>query len=197
MENKELFFKRLSPYHCPSEIVKIELAYTLAKYGHSHQTRKQVNENGDNIRYFEHPRAAAIILMDEAKLFDIELIIGCLMHDIFEDSKNVTPEMVEQVFGKEVCKILKTVSKCPKEGYLERFSTCKDFRPFVVKACDRLDNLRSMDNVTIEFKSKQIKETKEHYFELFERMVNICPEEYKKSCYILRDLIREQIARIS
>lgn len=196
MENRELFFNRLKPFHPPSVITKIELAYTLSKYGHSYQTRKEFDDNGNPIRYFEHPRSAAIILMDEIKIYDEELVISCLMHDVIEDSKNISSQMIEQFFGKDICKILQTLSKCPKEGYLERFFACKDFRPYIIKACDRLDNLRSLDQVSNEFKEKQIKETKEKYFDLFERMLQICPEDYYKNCLKLRDLIREQIARI-
>lgn len=196
MENRESFFARLNPFHTPNTIVKIELAYTLSKFGHSYQTRKQNDSDGNPIRYFEHPRSAAIIMMDEIKIYDYEMVCAALMHDLIEDSRNVPANMIESVFGTDVCRILKTLSKCPKEGYLDRFKVCKDFRPFIIKACDKLDNLRTLDGTSQNFKDKQIKETKEHYFDLFEIMLDICPKEYYKNCLKARDLVREQIARI-
>lgn len=193
MENKKTFMDRVRPYYSPKEMVKIETAYVFAKYGHSHQMRKQKNENGDQVRYFEHPRSTAIILMDELDLYDFDLVVSCIMHDIFEDSENITPEIVEECFGTEVCKILKTVSKCPKEGYLDRFNNCKSFKPFIIKGCDRLDNLRSLGDLDENFIDKQIKETKEKYFPLFKKMVDICPKEYYSSCIKLQNLIINQV----
>lgn len=194
-ENRELFFNRLQPFHAPSTITKIELAYTLSKWGHHYQMRTQKDKDGNNIRYFEHPRSVAIILMDELNIFDYEMVVSALMHDIFEDSRHINPPMVEQFFGTDVCKIIKTLTKEPKEGYIDRFLICKDYRPFIIKACDRLDNLRSLDDCSKEFKIKQVKETKEKYFQIFEKMINISPDEYKESCKNIRDKIREIIAK--
>ena len=81
------------------------------------------------------------------------------------------------------------MSKVPKEGYLERFFLSTDFRPYVLKACDRLDNLRSLKGGTPEFQVKQIKETQEKYYPLFDRMVELTPPVYLDRVQKLRDLI--------
>jgi (p)ppGpp synthase/HD superfamily hydrolase len=197
VENKEKFFKRLSPFHVPSVLTKIELAYLLTKAGHQYDFRKQLDENGKPIRYFEHCRSVALILMDEANIHDDNMVITALFHDTFEDSRNVTPQIVEQFFGPDVCKMIKTLSKTPSEGYIERFKACKDYRPYVIKACDRLHNLRTLIHPysEVSFQIKQVKETKEKYFDLFERMVVLSPDEYKENAMCLRDKIREIVAK--
>ncbi len=196
-ENKESFFNRLAPFHSPSMINKIKLAYTLSKWGHQYQVRKEVDDNGNNVRYFEHPRRVAINLMDIVKSFDYEIIVGALCHDLLEDSESFTESMMEQFFGEDCCKIVKVLSKNPKEGYLDRFFMCKDFRPYIIKASDRLDNLRTLINpgTSKEFQARQIKETEEKYFDLFDRMIEIAPIEYKQGAIILRDKIREEVAK--
>lgn len=41
MENKQTFRARLTPHFSPSTCLDIHLAYTLAKFGHRAQTRKE------------------------------------------------------------------------------------------------------------------------------------------------------------
>ena len=89
-----------------------------------------------------------------------------------------------------MCNIVKVLSKVPKEGYLERFHVCTDWRPYFVKACDRLDNLRSLAQCSVEFRRKQVAETKDKYYRLFDRMVVLTPEEYRDGVRRLRDLIQ-------
>ncbi|MCZ2224302.1 MAG: HD domain-containing protein [Chitinophagales bacterium] len=196
-ECRETFFERLSPYHAPSELRKIELAYTLAKFAHRAQTRKELDENGFNIRYFEHLRRTALIVMDEAKCYDADIVISALLHDSLEDHpRDITPEMMEQFFGTDVVRTVKLLSKVPKEGYLDRLFNTDSYKPLLVKACDRLDNLRSLDHPenTIEFKIKQVKETKEKYFTLFEKLEKIAPDHLRDSSRRLLEKIKEEIA---
>lgn len=59
----------------------------------------------------------------------------------------------------------------------------------MLKACDRLDNLRTLHYGSIEFQQKQIKETREKYYPVFNRMVEIAPSEQKERAIYLRDQI--------
>ena len=88
------------------------------------------------------------------------------------------------------------LSKDPKEGYLDRFYVCTDWRPYFVKACDRLDNLRSMEGSTVEFRRKQVTETRDKYFRLFDRMVTLTPDEYRDGVRRLREQITTTTAEI-
>lgn len=191
-ENRSTFFARLEPFLAPSVLLDVQHAYTLAKYGHRAQVRKELDEVGDPVRYFEHVRRVGIILIDEAKIVRSEMIISALMHDIIEDAPNLPPALIEHCFGIDVVCIVKTLSKAPKEGYLERFHMCTDWRPYVVKACDRLDNLRSLGGATRSFRVKQVAETRDKYFDLFDRMMTLTPPEYLARVQRLRDSIRQE-----
>ncbi len=60
-ENRETFFSRLEPFLVPSQLLNIKLAYTLAKYGHRSQHRKELDINGEPVRYFEHVRRVTLV----------------------------------------------------------------------------------------------------------------------------------------
>ena len=195
-ENHDTFFERLRPYFAPSVVRKIELAYMLSKYAHRAQVRKEVDEHGDPIRYFEHVRRATLIGLDLARIVRLDTTVALILHDTLEDTR-LTPEIIEDCFGADVCGIVKVLSKVPKDGYLDRFFVSTDWRPYFCKACDRLDNLQSLDQATPEFKVKQVNETKDKYFRLFDRMVTLTPEECRDGTRRLRDAIHEQVERLS
>lgn len=195
-ENRASFFARLEPFLAPSVLLDVQHAYTLAKYGHRAQVRKELDDHGDPIRYFEHVRRVAIILVDEVKIVRPEMIVASLLHDVVEDAPNLPPALIEHCFGTDVTNIIKTLSKVPKEGYLDRFYMSTDWRPYVIKGCDRLDNLRSLDGANKEFRLKQIFETQGKYFPLFDRMLELVPVEHKPRAQHLRDAIRSQTATL-
>ena len=161
-ENRESFFSRLEPFLAPSVLLDVQHAYTLAKYGHRAQVRKELDTSGEPIRYFEHVRRVAILLVDEVKIVKSEMIVAALLHDIIEDAPNLPPALIEHCFGIDVVCIIKTLSKTPKEGYVDRFYMCTDWRPYVIKACDRLDNLRSLCSASKQFRAKQVEETMQY-----------------------------------
>jgi len=198
MENKETFQARIRPYFSPSEQLDVKLAYCLAKFGHRAQVRKELIE-GKPTRYFEHVRRVAIILMDEMKIMDRDMIIAALLHDSLEDCADLSPELLEHSFGSNVVSIIKLLSKVPKEGYMDRLENCKNWKALAIKACDRLDNLRSLmiPGTSLEFQKKQIKETKEKYFPIFDQLMTLCPPVYAPNISVVRDEIRRLIERYS
>lgn len=190
IENRESFFSRLRPFHSPGTLLDIELAYTLAKFSHRAQTRKELDSSGNPLRYFEHVRRVALILIDEAHIVHPDLVIASLLHDGVEDTRDVTPEMIEHCFGRDVSQIVKVLSKTPKEGYVERFRIANDWRAYTIKMCDRLDNLRSLHQTAPEFQAKQIKETREKYIPLFNGLSpDIIPGCYFHGVMSVRDKI--------
>jgi (p)ppGpp synthase/HD superfamily hydrolase len=196
VENRESFFQRLYPFFSPKVLRDIELAYILAKAAHRSQTRKELDDQGEPVRYFEHIRRATLIGIDLAKIVRPDTVIASILHDDIEDTRDLRPEMIEHVFGPDVCGIVKVLSKDPKEGYLDHFYVCTDWRPYFVKACDRLDNLRSMSGTTPEFRRKQVAETRDKYFRLFDRMVTLTPDEYRDGARRLREAISQTTEQI-
>lgn len=194
-ENRDSFFKRLDPFMAPSAMLGVQLAYTLAKYGHRGQFRKEVDATGHRIRYFEHVRRVAIVLIDELEIVRQEMVVASLLHDIIEDAPNLPAAVIEHAFGTDVTTIVKVLSKDPKEGYLKRFRACTDWRPYVIKGCDRLDNLRSLSVGDEGFRMKQVAETHDKYYPLFDRMVEITPDIYRNSAVLLRQMLHEETER--
>jgi (p)ppGpp synthase/HD superfamily hydrolase len=189
MENKETFQARVQPHLAPSAQLDVKLAYCLGKFGHRAQFRHELTE-GKPTRYFEHVRRVAIILMDEMKIVDRDMIIAALLHDSLEDTKDLTPELLEHCFGSHVVHIVKLLSKVPKTGYIDRLAACYEWEILAIKACDRLDNLRSLmiPENSYEFKCKQIKETLTYYCPVFDNLVRLAPKHHHKN--VLR-VVRE------
>jgi len=195
MENRETFFQRLKPFFVPSTLLDVELAYTLAKFSHRSQVRKEVDGEGQPVRYFEHIRRVALVLIDEAKIINREMVIASLLHDGMEDTRDLTPAMIEHCFGPDVTQMVMTLSKVPKDGYLERFYTSTDWRVYLIKACDRLDNVRSLSQASPAFQAKQIAETRDKYYSLFDRMVSLTPTEFRDRTQTIRDQVRQATER--
>lgn len=167
MENRESFFARLSPFMPPSELRNVEVAYMMAKFAHRAQKRNETDQNGDQVRYFEHLRRVAIVLIDECEVRDWRIICAALLHDSLEDTRDITPEIIEHLFDARVCQIVKLLSKCPKEGYLDRLQKYGDDEVIMIKGADRLDNMRSLGQATPEFVKKQVIETREKMMPIF------------------------------
>ena len=193
MENKASFFKRIEIHFTPSEVRDIRLAYMLAKFGHRAQTRKEVDSEGHALRYFEHLRRVAISLLDEARCYSSELVIAALLHDSLEDTEDISADMIEHCFGLEVTRIVKVLSKCPADGYLDRFHDCVDWRPFAIKACDRLSNLRSLAGTDFAFREKQLTETRTKYVPLFDKMVTLTHDANLVKLHTLKNLITQEL----
>lgn len=196
VENKETFQARIKPFFSPSDQLDIKLAYTLAKFGHRAQLRKELVD-GKPVRYFEHVRRVALILMDELKIMDRDMIIAALLHDSLEDTEDLTAELIEHSFGSRVATMVTLLSKIPKEGYVERLKRCNLWEVITLKMCDKTDNLRSLmvPGVSLDFQKKQVTEAKEHYFPLFDQLIQLCPATHKATISILRDEIRMLVAK--
>lgn len=186
---RKRFAARLEPYLLKNELENVMTAYVFAKYGHQEQKR----DNG--IRYFEHPRAVADIIIDELKIRNSwELVVTALLHDIVEDSYILTEKRIEINFGREVALWVKFLTKKPKDGYHERLKTDAPWQVLLVKLCDRLDNLRTLSNCTPEKQRKQILETEAQYIPLADLLIEKIPSEYKERAVYLKEKIQELCA---
>src|ERR1035437_1960077 len=104
-ENHKRFLNIFCLKISPTEMEKLDFAYNLAKYGHRNQRRET------NARYFEHVRSTAIILAEEFGIFDVEIIIAALLHDIIEDSFILTEKWTKTIFGERVALLISAVTK--------------------------------------------------------------------------------------
>ena len=155
------FYKRASTYLNKSDIKKIQKAYTLAFYAHEGQLRR------DGSKYITHPEAVSNILLDLK--MDPDSICAALMHDVLEDC-DVNKNNLKKLFGDSVAEIVDGVSKLGKLDITSKtdrdannlqkmmLAMSKDVRVVLVKICDRLHNMRTIEHLP---RSKQIKKSKE------------------------------------
>ena len=155
------FYKNAKSYLDYDEIKKIQKAYTFAFYSHDGQSRQ------DGSKYISHPIEVAQILLDLR--MDPDTICAALLHDVLEDC-DVNKRNLAKLFGNDVAEIVDGVSKLGKlditpgmdrdANNLQKMmlAMSKDVRVVLVKICDRLHNMRTIEHLP---RSKQIKKSKE------------------------------------
>ena len=166
----EKFLAKLENALLKRELENIQTAYLFAKYGH----RGQQRHNG--VRYFEHPRAVAEIVIKELRLKnDWRIIVLALLHDILEDSWLLTEYRLERNFGRKVALWVKLLTKQPKDGYHERLKQAP-WQVLLIKLCDRLHNLRTLEHCDEAKQRKQVLETCELYLPLADILIARLPK---------------------
>ena len=155
------FFKKAKSYLGYKDLKKIQKAYTFAFYSHDGQQRR------DGSNYITHPVEVASILLELR--MDPDTICAALMHDVLEDC-DVNKGNLRELFGEDVAEIVDGVSKLGKLDITARMdrdannlqkmmlAISKDVRVVLVKICDRLHNMRTIEHLP---RSKQIKKSKE------------------------------------
>src|SRR6266511_3542465 len=142
--------ERIRRYHAAADVEIVSRAYDYSLRAHERQKRK----SGDP--YFIHPASVAGIIA-ELRL-DTASICAGLLHDVVED----TPASLEEIrgsFGQEVATIVDGVTKLGKINFTSRedrqaesfrkmvVAMAQDLRVLLIKLCDRLDNMRTLDHM--------------------------------------------------
>lgn len=150
----------------------LEKAFSFSKNAHEGQQRK----SGEP--YFNHLVYTAINIAKQN--MDIETILAGLLHDTLEDTKTI-PEDIEKEFGKDVLFLVEGVTKLGTIKYqgIERhaesmrkffIAISEDIRVVVIKLCDRLHNISTLEYLR-EDKAKRIAiETLEIHARLADRI---------------------------
>ena len=137
----------------PEEIDRVKKAYEIAKEAHKNQKR----ESGEP--YIIHP---INVCMNLALLYaDGDSLCAGLLHDVVEDT-DCTIEMIEKEFGPEVAHLVDGVTKISNLHFSSKDQATNanirrlinslndDVRIIIIKLCDRLHNIR-----TLEFKAPE------------------------------------------
>lgn len=208
-ETRTTFIARLQNRFSQSDIQLIEYAYDLSKSAHRTQNR----DSGE--RYFEHPRAGCLILMDELGLYDRNLLIAFLLHDVGEDTAllgNVIKSYDEFIttaqfrvdlsFGAEITDIVIRLTK-PSVDNIRFHSKSEVFDYYIAelkkspaaiinKLVDRLHNLRSLPrNQKIKIE-RQIVETESVYIP----MIDLVTGDYAPYANILKQKIQVELSKL-
>ncbi len=174
-------------------------AYNFASKAHKNQKRR----TGEP--YIQHSLHTAFLLTTIKA--DIDTIIAGVLHDVPEDTE-YTLEDIEKRFGKEIAMLVEGITKLGKIKYrgVERYrenlrkmflAMAQDIRVILIKFCDRLHNLRTLDAQPENKRIRIAKETMEIYapiagllgaWRLKWQMEDICfkylfPDDFKKLEY--------------
>jgi GTP pyrophosphokinase len=164
---------RIRAYHPSADVEIVSRAYEYSLRAHEGQKRK----SGEP--YFTHPAAVAGIIT-ELRL-DTASICAGLLHDVVEDTLAKLDD-VEKEFGSEVAFLVDGVTKLSKINFTSRedrqaenfrkmvIAMARDIRVLLVKLCDRLDNMRTLDYMSPEAQERIARETMDIYAPLANRL---------------------------
>ena len=190
-ENAEKFFARIEPFMSRGELLDVHVAYMLSKYGHRGQARK---ERVDDIpkRYFEHPRDGAIVIIDELQLYIARIICIILLHDCPEDSREVTLEIIEHIFGSDMARSVKLVTNDfdDVQAYVDRMLVAGDWEALIAKLVDILINMRTWTGKEMALKQLQKVWT---YRPIADKLKAICPSALRPNVVKLCGLINLEL----
>lgn len=159
-------FQLADIYFSKKELDLLQIAYNLAFEAHKGQFRKEGSP------YITHPISVATILLELH--LDAQTVCAGLMHDVLEDSF-IKKSYLEKLFGKETVAIVDGVSNLNKLDFdsieernannLQKMALAmsKDIRVIIVKLCDRLHNMRTIEFLSREKQIKKSIETLELY----------------------------------
>ena len=184
--------------------VLINHACEFAQKAHEGQLRK----SGEP--YYNHVFATGINLA--TLKMDADTISAGIMHDVLEDTKVTEAEMTKE-FGEHITKLVQGVTKLGKLRYsgmerhvesLRKFfvAAADDIRVVVIKLCDRLHNIQTLQYVSPEKQKRIALETIELHARLADRLgmgrlkaeledaafPYVYPEEYKKTVELFQTL---------
>ena len=163
ISNFEQLYKKLQKYiKNTEELEEIKKAYLFANEKHKGQKRI----SGEN--YIIHPLNVAYILSDIHA--DSKTIEAALLHDTIEDC-DVTKEELEEKFGKEVAKLVESITKINKLNFSGDTDAMianqrkilvgltEDVRVIILKLADRLHNMRTLWALSEKRQKANAKET--------------------------------------
>ena len=148
-------------------------AFTYADTEHHGQLRK----SGEP--YIIHPLAVADIVADLG--LDVDSVIAALLHDCIEDT-DATHEEIAKLFGATVADLVEGVTKLTRVQYTSKeeeqmenlrkmlMAMAHDIRVILIKICDRLHNMRTMEYQTPEKQKQKSFETMEIYAPIAHRL---------------------------
>src|SRR3954470_21257797 len=160
-------------YHPAADVDLIRKAYRYSELAHDGQMRK----SGDP--YFIHPASVAGIIT-ELRL-DTASVCAGLLHDVVEDTLTTTKD-IEREFGGEIASLVDGVTKLGKINFTSKedrqaenfrkmvVAMARDIRVLLIKLCDRVDNMRTLEHMKPEAQERIARETLEIYAPLANRL---------------------------
>ena len=173
LERYQALEDKIKEYNPALDAQRLFRAFTYADNAHAGQLRK------DGSPYITHPLAVAEIVA-ELEL-DTDSIIAALLHDCIEDT-GATHEEIAKLFGATVADLVEGVTKLTRVQYTSKeeeqmenlrkmlMAMAKDIRVILIKICDRLHNMRTMEYQSARKQKEKALETMEIYAPIAHRL---------------------------
>ena len=173
LESYHALEEKIKQYNHNLDTKRLYAAFQYADSAHSGQLRK------DGSPYITHPLAVAEIVA-ELEL-DTDSIIAALLHDCIEDT-GATHEDIAKLFGAPVADLVEGVTKLTRVQYTSKeeeqmenlrkmlMAMAKDIRVILIKICDRLHNMRTMEYQSPRKQREKALETMEIYAPIAHRL---------------------------
>ena len=173
LERYQALEDKVSAYTPNLDTQRLFAAFTYADAEHHGQLRK----SGEP--YIIHPLAVADIVADLG--LDVDSVIAALLHDCIEDT-DATHEEIAKKFGAPVAELVEGVTKLTRVQYVSKeeeqmenlrkmlMAMAQDIRVILIKICDRLHNMRTMEYQSPKKQREKSLETMEIYAPLAHRL---------------------------
>ena len=147
LERYQILVEKIRGYMPNADFERLESAFRYADSHHSTQLRK------DGSPYVTHPLSVAELVTEMG--LDLDSIIAALLHDTIEDT-DATHEEIAKLYGETVADLVEGVTKLTRVQYTSKeeeqmenlrkmlMAMAKDIRVILIKICDRLHNMRTM-----------------------------------------------------
>ena len=173
LERYQALEDKVSAYTPNLDTQRLFAAFTYADAEHHGQLRK----SGEP--YIIHPLAVADIVADLG--LDVDSVIAALLHDCIEDT-NATHDEIAKKFGAPVAALVEGVTKLTRVQHVSKeeeqmenlrkmlMAMAQDIRVILIKICDRLHNMRTMEYQSPKKQREKSLETMEIYAPLAHRL---------------------------
>ena len=173
LEKYQALEDRVRAYTPNLDARQLYTAFSFADACHHGQLRK----SGEP--YIIHPLAVAEIVADLE--LDTDSVIAALLHDCIEDTA-ATHEEIAKKFGEPVAALVEGVTKLTKMQYVSKeeeqmenlrkmfMAMAQDIRVILIKICDRLHNMRTMEYQAAKKQREKSLETMEIYAPIAHRL---------------------------
>ncbi|MCI8538926.1 MAG: bifunctional (p)ppGpp synthetase/guanosine-3',5'-bis(diphosphate) 3'-pyrophosphohydrolase [Oscillospiraceae bacterium] len=173
LEQYNALEEHVRAYNPHLDAERLSAAFRYADNAHNGQLRK------DGTPYITHPLAVAEIVA-ELEL-DTDSLIAALLHDCIEDTGSTHGE-IAKLFGVTVADLVEGVTKLTRVQYTTKeeqqmenlrkmlMAMSRDIRVILVKLCDRLHNMRTMNYQTPRKQKEKALETMEIYAPIAHRL---------------------------
>ncbi|MBO1679992.1 RelA/SpoT family protein [Bittarella massiliensis (ex Durand et al. 2017)] len=155
------------------DLAVIDRAYALAYEAHGEQKRR----SGEP--YITHPVQVAALLWELG--MDTDCVVAALLHDVVEDTPTSLDEVSKQ-FGPDVALLVDGVTKLGKIQFTTKedeqaenirkmlLAMSKDIRVILIKLCDRLHNMRTLEVMPEQHRRDKALEVMEVYAPIAHRL---------------------------